>query len=314
MLRKILVPLDGSPSAEDAIPMARRLARRRGAEVELILVREAPTEPLTVHTESAEVQRMDEADQQAAEEYLESVAARIREDSGVTARGVAVEGEVIGSIREWVSSSGVDLVAMCTHGRGGWSRFWLGSVAQELVRRLDVPLLLTRPHGELEGQAAPPPPEGPLRVLVTLDGSQYAEQALEAAIRAFSEDDAEYTLLRVVVPPVVSGYRVPKAHPDYEEQEKLTARATEYLDKRVAELRERGLKVDSAVIARQHVAEGISDYARREGKHVIAIATNARQGMPRLILGSVADKVLRSSSVPILVTRSPSAGQVPAGA
>ena len=313
MLRTILVPLDGSPTAEDAVPMASRLARRRGASVELVLVREAPTEPLTVLSRSAEVKRMDEDDQRLAEEYLESVAARMREKTGAEVRGVALEGEVIGSLRERVESTGAELVAMCTHGRGGWSRFWLGSVAQELVRRVQVPLLLTRPHGPEEGQASPPPMDAPLRVLVTLDGSQYAEQALDAAIRVFGEE-SRYRLLRVVVPPVVHGYRVPKAHPDYVEQEKLTARATEYLSGQVEKLRERGLEVDSDVIARQHVAEGISDYAREEGMHTVAIATNARQGMPRLVLGSVADKVLRSSSVPVLVTRSPSAGRVPAGA
>src|SRR5690606_18913602 len=232
----------------------------------------------------------------------------------VEASGTVMDGEVIGSIRDRVAETGADLVVMCTHGRGGWSRFWLGSVAQELVRRLDVPLLLTRPHGEEEGQASPPPEDGPLRILVTLDGSQYAEQALDAAIRAFGEEGAEYTLLRVVVPPVVREYRVPKAHPDYAEQEKLTAVATEYLQKQVKALEARGIKANFGVIARQHVAEGIADYAREQGLHAIAIATNARQGMPRLVLGSVADKVLRSSSVPVFMTRSPQAGAVPVGA
>src|SRR5690606_39891081 len=116
MLRTILVPLDGSPTAEDAVPMASRLARRRGASVELVLVREAPTEPLTVLSRSAEVKRMDEDDQRLAEEYLESVAARMREEAGAEARGVALEGEVIGPFRERVESTGAVLGVMCTHG------------------------------------------------------------------------------------------------------------------------------------------------------------------------------------------------------
>lgn len=314
MLRKILVPLDGSPAAEDAIPIARRLARRRASSVELVMVRDLPVDPLTIHTASENVQALDENDLRMAEEYLERVATRITDGTEVSVNGTVMDGEVVGSIREQVAASNADLVVMCTHGRGGWSRFWLGSVAQELVRRLDVPLLLTRPHGDEEGQASPPPEDGPLRILVTLDGSQYAEQALDAAIEMFGTETAEYTLLRVVVPPVVREYRVPMAHPDYAEQEKLTARATEYLEGQVKQLQDRGAKASFGVIARQHVAEGITDYARKEGMHGIAIATNARQGMPRLVLGSVADKVLRSSSVPVLMTRSPSAGAVPAGA
>ncbi len=313
MLRKILVPLDGSPSAEDALPIARRLARRRNASVELVMVRDLPVEPLTIHTPSTDAQMLDETDFRMAQDYLDSVARRLK-DAGVDATGTVMDGEVIASIRQRVRETEADIVVMCTHGRGGWSRFWLGSVAQELVRRLHVPLLLTRPHGELEGQASPPPEDGALRILVTLDGSHYAEQALDAAIRSFGTETTEYTLLRVVVPPIVRPYRVPKAHPDYVEQERLTKLATEYLEGQVKSLRERGVKADYGVIARQHVAEAIADYAVEHGLHGIAIATNARQGMPRLVLGSVADKVLRSSIVPVMVIRSPHAGEVPEGA
>lgn len=313
MLRKILVPLDGSPSAEDALPIARRLARRRDASVELVMVRDLPVEPLTIHTPSTDAQMLDETDFKMAKDYLDHVAKRLQE-AGVETATTVMDGEVVASIRQRVRDSEADLVVMCTHGRGGWSRFWLGSVAQELVRRLNVPLLLTRPHGDLEGQATPPPEDGPLRILVTLDGSQYAEQALDAAIRSFGTETTEYTLLRVVVPPIVRPYRVPKAHPDYAEQERLTKLATEYLEAQVKGLGDRGIKADYGVIARQHVAEGISQYALENGLHGIAIATNARQGMPRLILGSVADKVLRSSSVPVMVIRSPHAAEVPEGA
>src|SRR5690606_19224684 len=76
MLRKILVPLDGSPSAEDALPIARRLARRRNASVELVMVRDLPVEPLTIHTPSTDAQMLDETDFRMAQDYLDSVARR----------------------------------------------------------------------------------------------------------------------------------------------------------------------------------------------------------------------------------------------
>lgn len=310
MLRKILVPLDGSPSAEFALPIAARLASRTGAAVELMLVREAPVEPLTMHGTSVDIKRMDEADQQMAEDYLTALTSRVAETAeGVKASVFAVEGEVIGSIRRRVESTDVDAVVMCTHGRGGWSRFWLGSVAQELVRSLHVPILLTRPHGSDAELADPPPLNEPLRVLVTLDGSQYAEQALDLAIGVFGAKESEYRLLRVVVPPVIYEYRVPKAHPDYSIEEEMVKRASAYLEGQAARLRERGIKVSTDVIARQRVAEGIANYAGAEGQHCIAVATHARQGMPRLVLGSVADKVLRSSSIPVLVMRPEAVGQ-----
>src|SRR5690606_27449270 len=140
---------------------------------------------------SVDIRRMDEADQQMAMDYLAGRAATITETAaGVATSVFAIEGEVIGSIRRRVESTDVDAVVMCTHGRGGWSRFWLGSVAQELVRTLRVPILLTRPHGEDEGLADPPPETAPLRVLVTLDGSQYAEQAMALAAGVFGEKEA----------------------------------------------------------------------------------------------------------------------------
>lgn len=306
MIRTVLVPLDASSFSEHALPLARRVAQRTGAAIELVMVHDPVRDPLLSPAAATAARQLDAAERDAVEHYLASVADSVR--NGVEVRTRAVEGDVVPTLREQVSATGADLVVMCTHGRGGWSRLWLGSVAQELVRQVDVPLLLTRPHGEEEGQTQPPPPSGPLRVLVTLDGSRFAEQALDTALRLVGETDAEYTLLRVVVPPVVYPYRSPKAHPDYAAEQELREAAQAYLDGVVARLRERGVSATAAVISRQRVAEGIADFAREEGMHVVAIATHAREGMPRLVLGSVADKVLRASTVPVLVMRPAESG------
>lgn len=306
MLRSLLVPLDGSPTAEDALPMARALARRTGACIRLVLVREPPRDPLTVVVDLDAMRERDALVRQAAAAYLGEVAARLR-GAGVAEVEVEVlDGEVVGALREAIERTGVDCVAMCTHGRGGWNRFWVGSIAQELVRRVQVPLLLTRPHGDDAGHAPPPPADGPERVVVTLDGSAFAEHALEAATRIFGPE-AAFTLLRVITPPVVHEFRVPKAHPDYEEEQTLRRRAEAYLHDVAERLAAAGIRAETVVLSRQHAPTGIAEFADAGKMHAVAIASHARVGMPRLVLGSVADKVLRATQVPVLVVRPPRA-------
>ncbi len=307
MQRSILVPLDGSPTSEDALPMAAALARRRQWSIELLLVREPVASPGTIHGPTAEIRARDAAERAAAQHYLDGIVAHLLSQGVPSARGMVVDGEVVSTIRTRAEHSGAGLIAMCTHGRGGWSRFWLGSVAQELIRRVHYPLLLTRPHGQDEGQAAPPPSDGPVHVLVTLDGSVFAEQALDVAMQLFGAHETEYTLLRIVRPGSVA-HGVQSFAPLGEEDDVAQlAEAERYLTRVVEGLRaaDTALSIKPVAIVRQHVAVGIAEYANEMQVDAIAIATHARSGMPRLIVGSVADKVLRATPIPVLMYRPP---------
>jgi nucleotide-binding universal stress UspA family protein len=106
-----------------------------------------------------------------------------------------LDGPVPDAINRYAAATGADLLVMTTHGRGPLARFWLGSVADALVRQASVPILLVPPKG-----AAPDLAQTPVirRVLIPLDGSELAEQVLEPALALGAATQTEYTLLRVV--------------------------------------------------------------------------------------------------------------------
>lgn len=208
------------------------------------------------------------------------------------------------------ADSGVDLVVMTTHGRGALGRFWLGSVADELVRDLPMPLLLVRPEEAPPDLGRQPVPK---HMLLPLDGSQFAEQMLEPAIALGSLMDADYTLLRVIKPVWPGGYDFHGSSLGQEAQslldqidraqEQLRKEAEEYL-RRVAErLRERSLRVRTQVQVADQLAVAILKEGKVPAIDLIALEAHGRRGLSRLFLGSVADKIIRGASLPVLVHR-----------
>jgi nucleotide-binding universal stress UspA family protein len=193
---------------------------------------------------------------------------------------------------------GSDLVVMTTHGRGPVSRFWLGSVADQLVHRLPMPLLLLRTREEA--------PEGEptfRNVLIALDGTPTAEQILEPAGSLVKLTGASCTLLRVVPPPPpatgIPGPAVVETTP----ADKQRSEAYTYLKRIAASLREKGIPVQTRIIAHAHAATAILEEAATGAYDLLALETHGRRGLPRLFLGSVADKIVRGTSVPVLVHR-----------
>jgi nucleotide-binding universal stress UspA family protein len=301
MCRSILVPLDGSAFGEQALPLARSLACRAGAALHVAFVHV----PYTLMYLDSVGPLSDAADRKAQEQeraYLVDVVRRLPPTPAV---GTAyLEGPVIAErLEEYAASHQMDLIVMTTHGRGPLSRAWLGSVADELVRRATQPVLLVRPHEGLPDLTAEPAPK---RFLIPLDGTEQAEQILNPALALGGLTGAEYTLVRVVGPLIgsdldplsytmVGGYE-----PPVEQQQ---AEAEAYL-RRVAErLPAQGHTVRTRVVVRQHPATGILEQAQAEGSELIALATHGRRGLTRLLLGSVADKVVRGASTPVLVCR-----------
>ena len=147
MYTRILVPLDGSKLAERALPAAEELAHLMGAPLHLVCVVDLTQLDLAGHDSYATALARGALvpflsdEEVAAEAYLDRMIAR------VTALGLAARGEVRHGIaaREIVAlAQPSDLIVMATHGRGGMARWFLGSVAEEVVRRAPVPLLLIR--------------------------------------------------------------------------------------------------------------------------------------------------------------------------
>jgi nucleotide-binding universal stress UspA family protein len=143
-------------------------------------------------------------------------------------------------------------------------------------------------------------------VLIPLDGSPRAEGILKLATDLGSLAEAEYTLVRIVRPvPLVGldlfGYATGGL--DLAQGAKLEAEARAYLDGVAARLRSRSLRVQTTVVVHDHPAAGILDTALAQGADLIALATRGRGGLKRLLLGSVADKVMRGASTPVLLYR-----------
>jgi nucleotide-binding universal stress UspA family protein len=305
MFTNILVPLDGSPFAEQAIPRALDLARRSGGCVTLarVHVSLAPAFSQGLPPFDYELER---GAREQARAYVEALARRYANHGNI--HGVCLEGAVVEALCEYTREKQMDLVVLSTHGRGPLARFWLGSVTDELVRTLTVPVLAFRPHEE------PLPKAARVRhVLIPLDGSELAESILEPALALGSGADTQYTLLRVAAPSTVITAGVPELGAvllDHEllrrleELEENDRREAEnYLHAVETRLSARSLNVDTRLVTGEQVALTILAQARDMNADVIALASHGRGGLTRFLLGSVADKVLRGSTLPVLLCR-----------
>jgi nucleotide-binding universal stress UspA family protein len=296
MIRTVLVPLDRSSVAEQALPPAIAIARRAQAQLHVLHVRTL-TPPLAfqyVDWWAEEVLREES-------EYLASIARRVREASGVTPVVETREGRVAEVIRRHAVNVGADLIVMTTHGRTGLSRLWLGSVADAVARQDSLPVLMIRPEDQLTGLD-----EHPLysHVIIPLDGTSAAEIALEEAARIGSLAHARYTLVRIVAPVMVPAEAYALAGVAVRPDERATTdgmqQAQEYLDTQVARLAGTGLRVESRVHVSDSAARGILTVASEVQADLIAMCTH-RHGAARFVLGSTADKVLRAGTLPLLL-------------
>jgi nucleotide-binding universal stress UspA family protein len=302
MYRSILVPLDGSTFGEHALPAALGIARRCGASLQVIRVHTA-----FVLAESGLVydERVDRQLREQEQDYLEAVVKRVQAVSPVPVTCVLRDGLVTDGICEQVTASNAELIVMTTHGRGALSRFWLGSVADNLIRRAPVPILLQRPQ-----KTAPELTQEPVlrHVLIPLDGSTLAEQVLEPAIALGQLFGADFTLLRIVKPVLFAGHdptllRDPALGEPATEQ--LQAEARAYLEAVAQPLRAQSLRVQTQALVNTQPAVAILEQSLEAPDGVVTLATHGRGGLSRALLGSVADKIVRGATVPVLVCRPP---------
>ena len=305
--RSILVPLDGSALAEQAVPLAASIAQRARGKLHLTLVHQLGSAP--VDAAAAKLfTSIELATRKSERAYLRGIQARLREGGTRLSSAVTLTGAPGSELARYVREVGIDLVVMATHGRGGIRRAWLGSVADYLIRALEVPVLLVRPQ---EGRPAPARPPRVAEILVPLDGSPLAEEALDAAARLARILDAEVALLQVV-PPVLLGTDLALPLPStYDEELTATCRqqAQDYLDDIVERMHAQGLRATGVAIVGWNPADAILDVARPERVAVVALATHGRGGLRRLVLGSVADKLVRGADVPVLVYRPAGGGK-----
>lgn len=300
MFRTILLPLDGSEFSEDAVPLTRQLARRLGSRVHLVhVIRAAPDADLKTPQEDMDWKRNV---REGAESYLQELA-RDFEDEGVETETAVLDGRVVSTLDAYVREHGIPLVAMTTHGTGGLQRWWLGSVADGLLRRGAADLLLVRPwHDDAEEVPGP----GPFRhMVVPLDGSEDGERALDPAVRLRDALDARMTLIRVVPAPMnlTSIYGMTGVRVEGDAHRERKAEAEEYLAAAAPRLGDPAPSV--SVREDSGAAEGVIEGAREADADLIVLSSHGRSGLERTVIGSVADKIIRGTTLPVLVIRPP---------
>jgi nucleotide-binding universal stress UspA family protein len=298
MYRSILVPLDGSPFGEHALPLALSLARRAGAHLHFAHVHMAPTPSLT---EAAD------AELRANERlYLDGLVQRLRAHWDVPITTILLDGPIAQALDEYAGACEADLIVMTTHGRGALTRFWLGSVADTLMRRVPMPVLLIRPQEQRLDITHEPVVH---HILIPLDGSALAEQMLTHATALGRLVEAEYTLLQAIEPLFITyGAEQYVVAADDQAMEPLRERADAYLDRIAAQLRADGLRTQTATVIDQ-AAGAILDYAQEHAVDLTALETHGRSGLARWLIGGVADKVIRGATVPVLLHRPKGGGE-----
>lgn len=150
MYKRILLPLDGSAAAEQALPYAVAQAERFGAE--LILLRVVEPFPHVRGLSAGDLSRIRQQTAEWTRVYLKRLAKSVREQ-GVTVQLATAEGRPNLAILEFSETNQVDLIVICTRGRSGFSRWLMGSVADRVVRGAGIPVLLVRAAKEAEGEA-----------------------------------------------------------------------------------------------------------------------------------------------------------------
>ena len=295
--QSVVVPLDGSPLAEQAIPLAQAIAERSRGKLKLVLVHE----PLIVMEPGPDYHKVELTMQKADREYLKSVTARLRDQLGRSVSSAVLPGiPVAQTLAVYLREIGADLVVMTTHGRGGLRRAWLGSVTDQLIRIGEIPILVIRP---VEEGAQPTP--ALTEIMVALDGSPLAEATLEPAMALAQLWDAEISLVQVVRPVAVTSPPHLTFPSSYSEQVTDIQRATaqDYIKDVAERLRENGVRATGVAVVGGAVPETLISLAAPERVSLMAVATHGLGGLKRVVLGSVADKLVRGAEVPVLVVR-----------
>ena len=301
MYSKILIPLDGSKTAEKVLPYARYLAGRFKIPIELLAVIDIAETAVHMSAEKARfLDTMIEDGIKHTTVYLRGVASTF---PGADIKYSVERGRVEDLIIEKGAADTAMLITMATHGRSGLNRFLLGSVAEKVLRGTVNPLLLVRATEKATSDG-----EVTLKsIIVPLDGSDLAESVIPMAAGLAKELGLEMVLFR--------GYHIPdNAYTgddsnyavNYEEMiAGVRDEANKYLEKKAADLKKLGIEKVSFVTKESFGADEIIKLGRRTPKNLVAMCSHGRAGVKRWVLGSVAETVVRHSGDPVLVVRAP---------
>jgi nucleotide-binding universal stress UspA family protein len=267
-IQRILVPVDGSPESESVFSAIMPLVRAYAPQVSVLYVIEDPDESLAPPARLAKA---------CGALRAAHVNAHLELRQGMPAE------EILHAAQE----RQVDLIAMSTHGRGGVLRLVAGSVAEEVLRNTELPVLVTRPNVLVHEWK---------RIVVALDGSERSESILPEAVHLARKLNAEIDVLRVAMPVVAAtAGEAPIVIPPED--------LMPYLQQVVGVLDRLGVKA-RPVALEGRAASSIVAYLRDSGASLLCMTTHGRSGLARILLGSVAEEVVHKAPCPVLLRRS----------
>jgi nucleotide-binding universal stress UspA family protein len=303
MSSTVLLALDGSEKDERGVAGAAALASLANASIHVIRVVAVKYDRLSALTEALVTTTEQEDAHRAIERELETAVEKLRQQIGAKVTCDVVRGNDVGeTLLGQIEERGAAFVVMATRAAGVVGRAIHGSVADHLVRESPKPVLLVPPRAEhLGGRQIQ---FG--RVLVPFDGSRVALSAMQHLMALPHAEELELVFIQVIAPERTGGYPMP---PGMEgggtpgtEWTHVSARvAEEQLTALADPLRQQGRTVDIRVVESPHAAEVIIQSVREELVELIAMTTRGAGGLRRLVLGSVAEQVVRDSEIPVLL-------------
>ena len=294
MFKRVLIPLDGSPFAEKVLMELTRFIEPGKSWIELVGVLEVSRYAASV-SEYGPLRAIAEIRAQYEAYFLKM--RQSLQEKGYLVNTAIVEGDAAEEIINNAVASEADLIAMTTHGRSGIARWTLGSVADRIIHNTSLPVLLVRSQTDIRHEAIK-------TILVPLDGSELSEKALPYASALAKDHHAKLRLIQAVSPSDIE-YAITRLPTQSETDRALQRRFTlsdTYLSHVASELTSAGIKVETNVLLGDP-ARSIVDEAEKQAADLIVISTHGRTGFSRWVHGSVANHVIRTVSVPLLVIR-----------
>jgi nucleotide-binding universal stress UspA family protein len=283
MIKSVLVPLDGSDLAEQALGYALPIAKRHNATLHLVFV---------IRKDA------DASEDDDARQYLSTIAQQI----GYEAKPHVRFGTPADEIIETGDALEDPLIVMTTHGRTGIGRWIYGSVADKVVHASSAPVLLLRSGaGKLTGESIQ-------RIMAPVDGSAYSEAALNFAKSMSTIFEAELHIVRVAETASLYSslgyetYAPGAGQPMSDVVEYMVNETHKYISTVTRELKEQGYNVQGAVLE-GFAGEELIGYERKIEPQLVVMATRGRSGFDRFIFGSVAERILKSGQTPVLMVK-----------
>jgi len=292
MYEKILVPLDGSDTAERVLPYAEEMAARLGSEAVLVSV----VNPL--HADEENLRRTYLA------QLVIPVQSHCREYNSQSACQVSahvVAGKPADQVLLYANQINASLIILSNLGSSSGDQWSLGSVAAKIVRAMDRPVLLVRSQAREVNVFQKKLIQ---KILVPLDGSKRGESAVPLVADIAGATGAEVILLQVIEPiRIVGGYDTIATGSFPPGEEEIKTDATKYLQESSRFFIQKNIKT-SCIVAMGSAAEQIIDYAEANLIDMIGISSHGESGIRRWVFGSVTDKVLHAGNTPVLVVKS----------